>query len=58
MGMCGYIRTSRDQEPDRPGMDPETQRRDLPEAGVPERNIHAGIDVSGVDGVSTRNGWR
>ena len=58
MVMYGYIRTSRDQEPDRPGMNPETQRRDLLEVGVPERNIHADIDVSGVAGVATRNAWR
>ena len=38
-------------------MNPETQRRDLLEASVPERNIHSGIDVSGVAGVATRNGW-
>ena len=55
MTMYGYIRTSRDQEADRPGMNPETQRRDLLAAGVPERNIHADIDVSGVAGVATRN---
>ena len=58
MAMYGYIRTSRDQGPDRPGMNPETQHRDLTEAGVPERNIRADIDVSGVAGVATRNGWR
>ena len=58
MAMDGYIRTIRDQEPDRPGMNPETQRRDLLAAGAPERNIHAGIDVSGVAGVATRNAWR
>ena len=40
MATYGYIRTSRDQEPERPGMNPETQRRDLIEVGVPERNIH------------------
>ena len=39
-------------------MNPETQRRDLLAAGVPERNIHAGIDVSGVAGVAIRNAWR
>ena len=39
-------------------MNPETQCRDLLEAGVPERNIHADMDVSRVAGVSTRNGWR
>ena len=58
MATYGYIRTSRDQEPDRPGMNPDTQRRDLLEGGVPERNIHADIDVSGVAGVATRNAWR
>ena len=58
MATYGYIRTSRDQELDRPGMNPETQRRDLIEAGVPERNIHADIDVSGAADVATRNGWR
>ena len=44
--------------PDRPGTNPETQRRDLIEAGVPERNIHSEIDVSGAGGVASRNGWR
>ena len=58
MAMYGYIRTSRDQEADRPGMNPETQRRGLLEAGVPDRNIHARIDVSGVAGVATRNACR
>ena len=58
METYGYIRTSRDQEPDWPGMNPETQRRDLIEAGVPEHNIRADIDVSGAVGVATRNGWR
>ena len=56
--MYGYIRTSRDQESNRPGMNLETQRRDLLAAGVPERNVHADIDVSGVVGVATRNAWR
>ena len=58
MAIYGYIRTSKDQEADRPGMNPDTQRRDLLEAGVPERNIHADIDVSGVAGIATRNAWR
>ena len=39
-------------------MNPDTQRRGLLDAGVPERNIHADIDVSGAAGVATRNGWR
>ena len=58
MATYGYIRTSRDHEPDRPGMNPEIQRRDLIEAGVPERNIHSGIDASRAAGVATRNGWK
>ncbi len=39
-------------------MNPETQRRDLLEAGVPERNIHSDINVSGVAGVAAGNPWR
>lgn len=58
MTAYGYIRTSKDQEKDRPGINPETQRRGLIKAGVPERNIHTDIDVSGSAGVATRNGWR
>ena len=45
-------------KPDRPCMNLETQLRGLLEAGVPERNIHADIDVSGVAGVATGNAWR
>ena len=56
--MYGYIRTNRDQEPDRPGMNPDTQRRDLLEAGIPERKIHADVDVSGVAGIASCNAWR
>ena len=55
VAMYCYIRTSRDQEPDRPRMNPETQHRDLLKAGVPERNIHAYSDGSGVAVVATRN---
>ena len=44
--MYVYSRISRDQKLDRTGMNPETQRRDPLDAGVPERNIHADIDVS------------
>ena len=39
-------------------MNPDTQRHDLLEAGVPERNIHADIDVSRVAGIATPRGWR
>ena len=39
-------------------MNPETQRRSLIKSGVPERNIHTDIDVSGTAGVATRKGWR
>lgn len=58
MAHYGYIRTSKEQEADRRGMDPETQRRALIAAGVPERQVYADIDVSGITGVATRNGWR
>ena len=58
MTTYGYIRTSKGHDPDRPGMNPETQRRDLINAGVPERNIHSDIDVSGYAGVATRSAWR
>ena len=54
----GYIRTSKDQAPDQRGMDPETQRRVLIEAGVPARQIYSDIDVHGIRDVATRNGWR
>ena len=54
----GYIRTSREQSADRRGMDPETQRRAIIAAGVPARQIYSDIDVSGITGVATRNGWR
>ena len=54
----GYIRTSKEQLTDQRGMDPETQRRAIIAEGVPERHIHADIDVSGITGVATRNGWR
>ena len=58
MAHYGYIRTSKEQDPVRGGMDPETQRRALIAAGVPERQVYADIDVSGITGVATRNGWR
>ena len=53
-----YIRTGKAHDVERPGMDPKTQRRDLIANGVPERNIHADIDVSGAAGFATRNGWK
>ena len=53
-----YIRTGKAHDVERPGMNPETQRRDLIANGVPERNIHADIDVSGAAGFATRNGWK
>ena len=39
-------------------MNPATQRRDLLEADVLERNIRADINVSGVAGVATLDAWR
>ena len=58
MAHYGYIRTSKEQEAGQRGMDPETQRRALIAAGVPERQVYADIDVSGIAGVASRNGWR
>ena len=58
MALYGYILISRDQQPGRLGMNPDTHRRDLLAASIPERNIRADIYVSGVAGVSTRNAWR
>ena len=58
MAHYGYVRTSREQDPGRGGMDPETQRRAIIAAGVPERRVYADVDVSGITGVATRNGWR
>ena len=58
MTTYGYVRTSKGHDPDRPGMNPETQRRDLANAGVPECNIHSDTDVSGYAGVAARNAWR
>ena len=55
MTMYDHIRTSRDQERDWPGMNLETQDRDLLVAAAPKRNIHPSIDVSGVAGVATCN---
>ena len=39
-------------------MNPETQRRDLLDAGILDRNTHVYIDGSGVAGVATLNAWR
>lgn len=58
MATYGYIRTSRAQEPGQPGSDPEAQRRQLIGAGVEARHIYADVGVSGIAGVSSRNGWR
>ena len=51
MAYYGYVRTSKEQEADRRGMDPETQRRALIAAGLPERQVYDDIDVSGIAGV-------
>ena len=44
-----YVRTSKEQEAD---------RRALIAAGVPERHVYDDIEVSGIAGMASRNGWR
>ena len=58
MTSYGYIRTSKERQDGRAGSDPETQRHDLRMAGVEEHHIYADVAVSGIKGVSSRNGWR
>ena len=57
MATCGYIRTSRDQEPGHPGSDPHVQRRQLVEAGVDPARIHADVAASGARGYNGRDQW-
>ena len=57
MTTYGYIRTSKAREDGQAGSDPEVQRRQLRDAGVPDRNIFADVGVSGAAGVKTRNQW-
>ena len=56
--LYGYIRTSRRLIAGEPGNDPETQRRQLLDAGVPTSNLYQDLGVSGSTGAVTRQGWR
>ena len=58
MAVYGYIRTSKRQSESRPGMNPESQRMALMDAGVPDENIYSDINTSGTTGVAERNDWR
>ena len=54
----GYIRTSiREREGER-GMNSDSQRKQLLDAGVDDFDIYADVAVSGVSGIAERNGWK
>ena len=48
--LYGYIRTSRRLIAGEPGNDPETQRRQLLDAGVSTSNLYQDLGVSGSTG--------
>ena len=56
--LYGYIRTSRRLIAGEPGNDPDTQRLQLLDAGVPTANLYQDLGVSGSTGTTTRQGWR
>ena len=56
--LYGYIRTSRRLIAGEPGNDPDTQRLQLLDAGVPNANLYQDLGVSGSTGTTTRQGWR
>ena len=56
--LYGYIRTSRRLIAGEPGNDPDTQRLQLLDAGVPAANLYQDLGVSGSTGTNTRQGWR
>ena len=56
--LYGYIRTSRRLIDGEPGNDPDTQRRQLLDAGVDASNVYQDLGVSGSIGTNTRHGWR
>ena len=56
--LYGYIRTSRRLIAGEPGNDPDTQRRQLMDAGVPTTTLYRDLGVSGSTGINTRQGWR
>ena len=56
--LYGYIRTSRRLIAGKPGNDPDAQRLQLLDAGVPTANIYQDLGVSGSTGTNTRQGRR
>ena len=56
--LYGYIRTSRRLIAGEPGNNPDTQRLQLLDAGVPTNNLCQDLGVSGSTGTNTRQGWR
>ena len=56
--LYGYIRTSRRLIVGEPGNDPDTQRRQLMDAGVPTTTLYQDLGVAGSTGTNTRQGWR
>ena len=56
--LYGYIRTSRRLIAGEPGNDPDTQRLQLLDDGVPTANLCQDLGVSGSTGTNTRRGWR
>ena len=56
--LYGYIRTSRRLIAGEPVNDPDIQRLQLLDAGVPAANLYQDLGVSGSTGTTTRQGWR
>ena len=56
--LYGYIRTSCRLIASEAGNDPDTQRRQLMDAGVPTTTLYQDLGVSGSTGTNTRQGWR
>ena len=56
--LYGYIRTSRRLITGEPGNDPDTQRLQLLDAGVPAANLYQDLGASGSTGTTTHQRWR